>query len=68
MVAAPDLVHGVRQDPREDREAVADAPVEPGRFTIRVWPATPARPRDRAAVGTVARPSARMACGMPGIS
>src|SRR5262249_55713255 len=43
-------------------------PVEPGRLTIRVRPATPASPRDSAAVGTFSRPNARMASAMPGTS
>ena len=37
-------------------------PVEPGRFTIRVRPATPATPRERIAAGTpAAAPAARSA-------
>ena len=44
-------------------------PVEPGRFTIRVRPATPATPRDRIADGTpAAAPAERRASAIPGIS
>src|SRR4029077_3884464 len=44
-------------------------PVEPGRFTIRVRPTTPATPRDRIADGTpAAAPAERSASAIPGIS
>ena len=44
-------------------------PVEPGRFTIRVRPATPATPRERIADGTpAAAPAARSASAIPGTS
>ena len=44
-------------------------PVDPGRFTISVVPASPASPRDSMAAGTPAfTPAALIASGMPGIS
>src|ERR1019366_6515560 len=44
-------------------------PVEPGRLTISVVPAKPARPRESTAAGTpAAAPAARMASAMPGTS
>jgi hypothetical protein len=44
-------------------------PVDPGRLTTSVRPATPATPRDRIAAGTpAAAPAARSASAMPGIS
>src|SRR5690606_25742022 len=43
-------------------------PLDPGRLTISVRPATPARPRESAAVATFSRPYARMASAMPGTS
>jgi hypothetical protein len=44
-------------------------PVEPGRLTMSVPPATPASPRDKIAAATpAAAPAERMASATPGIS
>lgn len=68
MVAAADLVDGMAQERLQDGEPVPHPAGDPGRFTISVVPATPASPRESAAVGTFSRPYARIASGMPGIS
>lgn len=68
VIAASDLVDGVRQQGFQDGEAVLTPPVDPGRLTISVPRATPARPRESAEVGTFSRPYARMASAMPGTS
>src|SRR4051812_43732218 len=46
----------------------ATPPVEPGRLTISVRPATPARPRESTEVGTCSAPCRRTASAMPGAS
>ena len=68
MVAAAELVDGVRQDRPEHGQAVAGAAGRAGQVDHSVRPATPASPRDSAAVGTLSRLYARIASAMPGTS
>lgn len=69
VVAAPDLVDGVHQQPLQDGQSVTDAAGGARQVDDQRVPARdPGEPRESAAVGTFARPSARIASGMPGTS
>ena len=68
MVSSRELIQRVLEHVGQNAEAVLTPPVEPGRLTISVRPATPHTPRDSTAVGTFVSPERRMASARPGIS
>ena len=67
VVLAAELIQRVVEHVREHGEAVLTPPVEPGRLTISVRPATPHTPRDSTEVGTCGSPDRRIASARPGI-
>ncbi len=68
VIAAADLVDGVRQRGLQDGEAVPHPAGGPRKVDDQCVPGDSGEPRESAAVGTFSRPNARMASAMPGTS